>query len=381
MSVNSIPNSFNFLSSASTNGNFKGNGYSSGLIFIGSSATLFLNLDCTLDCIIEIYEASSRNDSSKVLFFSKTLPANSRYSKKFSITQAFVEVIIKNNNQDTPISSGILYLETSTSTSVQYATQTFLNSQIEVDDNAELIRLSNNYEVDLVRGIQKDFQKINIQGLQSTNPPSVTTIGFSQEDYNMPDEYSAFQIFVNDPNDVFNGSGARKVRIQGVLYGGTEFDTEYQLNHGLSQYPVGVIAVHRMTIIEVGSSKFNNGIITCGTEGGNQLGEIAPFTNVSHSAYFSVPTDKQLIVRDIDISCYSGGGLIQIWEYDPVSGIQATIGTFLVNTTYNTFKYTLDGLITSGKAIKVNYTAGDTIGDILINVNINAVLCPTISPF
>ena len=76
MSVNSIPNSFNFLSSASTNGTFKGNGYSSGLIFIGSSATLFLNLDCTLDCIIEIYEASSRNDSSKVLFFSKTLSRN-----------------------------------------------------------------------------------------------------------------------------------------------------------------------------------------------------------------------------------------------------------------------------------------------------------------
>jgi hypothetical protein len=381
MSVNSIPNSFNFLTSASTNGVFGGSGYSSGLIFIGSSATLFVNLDCTLECIIEIYEASADNEDNKVLFFSKTLPANSKYSKKFAITQAFAEIFIRNNNQNNPPDNGILYLETSTSTNVQYSTQTFLNSQIEIDDNAGLIRLSNNYEVDLVRGIQKDFQKINIQGLQETNPPTVTTIGFSQADYKMLNEYSQFEIFVVSPNDVVGGIGARKVRIQGVLFGGEEFDTEYDLVLGLTQYPVGVIAVHRMTIIEVGSSKFNNGIISCGSVSGTEFGEITPFTNVSHCAYFSVPNNKQLIVRDIDISCYSGGGKIQIWEYDPVSGIQATIGTFLVNTTYNTFKYTLDGLITAGKSIKVNYTAGSTIGDILINVNINAVLCPSISSF
>ena len=103
--------------------------------------------------------------------------------------------------------------------------------------------------------------------------------------------------------------------------------------------------------------------------------------NVSHFAYYKVPAGKQLIIRDIHIAAYAPSGKIVVYEFDPLTNIEASIGEFLVSTSYQQLSYTLDGLITAGKVVKINYIPTTTTGDILINVNINAVLCPTISSF
>jgi hypothetical protein len=177
------------------------------------------------------------------------------------------------------------------------------------------------------------------------------------------------------------GTGARHIRIQGVDDDGVEYNSIYDVNTGTGLMGVDFTGISRMTITEVGSLGHNDGDITITGDAGAILGKMLATENVSHFSYYKVPANKQLIIRDIHIAAYAPGGKIIVYEFDPSTNIQASIGEFLVSTQYQQLTYTLDGLITAGKVVKVNYEPTTTTGDILINVNINAVLCPTISSF
>jgi hypothetical protein len=374
MSLNVVPKHFRFLQDCSINGVFIEEGFLSKLVYAGSFSTLFINVKCDVAYTLNIYKCPTANESSKTLFYSKTESAGTTLARKFAIPQSFFSVEIVN----TTSTAGNIYLNTSVSIATQFDCQTFLNSVLSIEDNTNLVRISNNYEVDLVRGIHSSFTKINIQGILRSNPATEETIGLGA-DYKYTGNGEA-SVVLSSANDSFPaGTGARLIRVQGQDDNGDEFNFIFQVGAGGTG--VNMTSINRLTITDVGSLTHNDGDITITADGGAIIGKMLATKNVSQFAYYKVPANKQLIVRDIHIAAYSPSGKIIVYEFDPSTNIQASIGEFLVTTSYQQLSYTLDGLITAGKVLKVNYVPTAIAGDILINVNVNAVLCPTISSF
>tara|TARA_R100000655_G_scaffold89741_2_gene130256 strand:- start:1305 stop:2438 length:1134 start_codon:yes stop_codon:yes gene_type:complete len=368
---------FIYLSPATVIGDFIADGYESGFESMGAYSTICINVKTDVAATFELYTSIDSTGSNPTLFYSKILTINQSFIKKFQIQADNFQIRVLN----TTSTAGKIHLVSGLSTSTQFNTMTFLNSKQSIDDNTNLIRVSNNYDVDLVRGIHNDFQKINIQGIQRTNPPAEQTIGLGA-DYKYTASNVVASLVVSGANDNQPaGTGARHIRIQGVDDDGVEYNSIYDVNTGSGLMGVDFTGISRMTITQVGSLGHNDGDITITGDAGAILGKMLATENVSHFSYYKVPANKQLIIRDIHIAAYAPGGKIIVYEFDPSTNIQASIGEFLVSTQYQQLTYTLDGLITAGKVVKVNYEPTTTTGDILINVNINAVLCPTISSF
>jgi len=377
MSLNAQPNNFQWLNQCSLIGPFPDTGFKSIVVNANSFTTLNVNVRSDKNTTLKFFTLQSVNDTNSHLFYETSISANTNYSKKLAIPSNYFQIQIVNVDA----SAGTINLNTALSSADQFATQTFLNSSITTDDNTNLIRLANNYEVDLVRGIHSQFQKINIQGIQRTIPASEETIGLGA-DYKYTTTGFDAQLQVTGTNDNNPaGTGARIMNFTGLNDTGVEQTENITINTGTGTVGVNYMSINRMTISSVGSLTHNEGAINFLGSGGAILGKIDATENVSHYAYFKVPAGKQLIVRDIHIAAYAPGGKIIVYEFDPSTTIQASIGEFLVTTAYQQLSYVLDGLITAGKVIKVNYVPPTETGDILINVNINAVLCPTISAF
>jgi len=377
MSLNSQPKDYRWLNSSSITGPFPAEGYKSLVSNAYSYTTINFNLRCTKNTVLKFSTLQSVNDTNAQLYYEKTVSADTNFSKKLAIPSNYFSIEIVNSDGV----AGEIIFNTSLSSASQFSTQTFLNSSITTDDNTNLIRLANNYEVDLVRGIQSDFKKINIQGIQRTIPASEETIGLG-DDYKYTTTGFDAQLQVTGTNDNNPaGTGARIMNFTGLDDTGVEQSENITINTGTGTVGVNYMSISRMTISSVGSLTHNEGAINFLGSGGAILGKMGATENVSHFAYFKVPAGKQLIVRDIHIAAYAPGGKIIVYEFDPSTTIQASIGEFLVTTAYQQLSYVLDGLITAGKVIKVNYVPPAETGDILINVNINAVLCPTISAF
>ncbi len=377
MSLNAQPNNFQWLNQCSLIGPFPDTGFKSIVVNANSFTTLNVNVRSNKNTTLKFFTLQSVNDTNAHLFYETSISANTNYSKKLAIPSNYFQIQIVNVDA----SAGTINLNTALSSADQFATQTFLNSSITTDDNTNLMRLANNYEVDLVRGIHSQFQKINIQGIQRTIPASEETIGLG-EDYKYTTTGFDAQLQVTGTNDNNPaGTGARLMSFSGLDDTGVEQTENITINTGTGTVGVNYMSINRMTISSVGSLTHNEGAINFLGSGGAILGKIDATENVSHFAYFKVPAGKQLIVRDIHIAAYAPGGKIIVYEFDPSTTIQASIGEFLVTTAYQQLSYVLDGLITAGKVIKVNYVPPTETGDILINVNINAVLCPTISAF
>ena len=97
-----------------------------------------------------------------------------------------------------------------------------------------------------------------------------------------------------------------------------------------------------------------------------------------------MPRNKELILTDINISAIGFPAIIRVYEYDLNSSrIRASIGDFRLSTNYSQLVYRLNGRVDSRKMIMVNLIpdAGAPITPTLVNININAVLCPPINTF
>ena len=377
MPIQTNTESFIYLPEATVIGDFIAAGFKSGFMTTGAYSTICVNVKSNVQTTLEIYTSIDSEGTNPDLFFSKILTIDKSFIKKFQIQADNFQIRVLN----TTTTAGKIHLVTGLSSSTQFNTMTFLNSKQSIDDNTSLVRLSNNYEVDLVRGLHEDFQKINIQGIQRTNPSNEITIGLTENYSYTASNVNASLVVAGTNDNQPAGTGARHIRIQGVDDDGVEYNSIYDVNTGSGLMGVDFTGISRMTITEVGSLKHNEGNITITGDGGAILGFMGATENVSHFAYYRVPAGKQLIVRDIHIAAYAPSGKIVVYEFDPSTNIEASIGEFLVSTSYQQLTYTLDGLITSGKVVKINYIPTTTSGDILINVNINAVLCPTISAF
>lgn len=379
---------FQFLTGASRNGTFPTDGYESDLIPYMAYSVLNINYRCSVKTNLTINQYSSETDTHSKVVFQQSLNADTNFFKRFVVKGMFFSINI--SNESSPLTSGNIQLCSTLSQNNQFASSTLLNSNIGIVDDTSLIRLGNNYEVDLVRGIHTAFNKVNIKGfLSQANPSNEETIGL--ENYNfVSDGTERFYIGLSSSDDGTFGSstGAQSITIIYADSNGDEQQTDYtigSLNPSFI-YDTGIDgrAVKRFFVKTTGSAKKNVGTITLSNTSQTitfavcEAGE-----NTTQMALYYVPNNKRLIVRDVNLSGTGKSGVVKIYERDWANGINYTVGAFRINTTLTQITYTLDALLTENFILLCNFIPDSGAGAIQtnINININAVLCPEISSF
>ena len=188
-------------------------------------------------------------------------------------------------------------------------------------------------------------------------------------------------------NDTTAGTGARSVVIDYIDQNYDEQTVGFAMPVGVGVHIVpGVqaLAVHRVTVDSTGTLLQNSGsIFVTNSVGTTIFAEIPAGDNVSHGCYFLVPRNKELILTDINISAIGFPATIRVYEYNLDTRIRGSIGDFRLSTNYSQLVYRLNGRIDSRRMVMVNLIpdAGAPATPTLVNININAVLCPPINTF
>lgn len=372
------------LQVCSSTGDFPTVGFKSGLFFIQHFSLLDFNLKCTVDTVFQIYTSTTANELDRVLFFEKTLSANTTFHRRFDIPPQFLQVELTNPTA----TAGKVCLQSHASLVTQFNASTFLNSKIGIDDNTSLQRVGNDFNVDMVRNIHEDFKKVNILGITSEQNSSEYTIGVDDFDvFQIGQTPINFHVQNSSANDSTAGTGARSIRIHYTDSNYDEQTVDFAMPAVPGNNPVGVLGlgVTRVEVLTSGTQFANDGqIFVTDGAGTTTFAHIPAGANISHGCYFIVPRNKQLILTDINISAVGFPATIRVYEYDLVSSrIRASIGDFRLSTSYNQIVYRLNGLVDQRKMIMVNLIpdAGAPTTDTLVNININAVLCPLINNF
>jgi|TARA_R100001594_G_scaffold5144_1_gene16499 hypothetical protein len=382
MAFPAIPDNFQYLPSTSTQGTFFTTGFKSGLEYCGSYAIINVSFACDKNARLKIFQSPSQSDDEETLLYETNITAENYFFKRFQIQGQYFSIEV--NNTSDPLVEGKINMLSMVSVSQQFAASTFLNSRMTIDEDTSLIRNGNSYHVDLVRGLHFDFKKVNIQGIMSTSSiTSEETIGlgnnFTFIALNTPTNLRITGANDNQPA----GTGARKIRIVGIDDTGTERDSIYDVNTGVGSTGIDFLCINRLIITSTGSLKHNEGLITLEESGSNVvINKINATENVSHVALYKVASNKQLILRDVNICGSAPDGTLRVIEMDS-NGLEYSLGDFHINTNYQQITYTLDGIIDSGNIVKVNFipTGGAPTGQVNINVNVNGVLCPLINNY
>jgi len=334
----------------------------------------------TVGGILNIYTNSIKSDTYQSLYYTKELTADTAFFKRFIIPNTFFRIELLQSS-GTPEG----YINTAMNANNQFSAYTFLNSPIDLNPDTQLQRVANDFQLDLVRGVHNDFQKVNIQGIERTLPAPGTSevVGFGTS-YRYQGS-GMTQMRGLNANDVPGGTGARTVRIIGILQDETSFDSLFDTG-GASTGLLGInIAVINRIIIEsVGSGgELAGDIIFEDSVSGEQLGIIYATENSSRSAIYGLPSDKQLVLKDINICSKAPEGILKVLEYKPSTNIFYNLGEFLIDTSYTQVSYTLDGLIEAGNIIQIEFknTSSVSTGSLSITCNINGMLCPLVNNF
>ncbi len=334
----------------------------------------------TVGGILNIYTNSIKSDTYQTLYYTKELTADTAFFKRFIIPNTFFRIELLQSS-GTPEG----YINTAMNANNQFSAYTFLNSPIDLNPDTQLQRVANDFQLDLVRGVHNDFQKVNIQGIERTLPAPGTSevVGFGTS-YRYQGS-GMTQMRGLNANDVPGGTGARTVRIIGILQDETPFDSLFDTG-GASTGLLGInIAVINRIIIEsVGSGgELAGDIIFEDSVSGEQLGIIYATENSSRSAIYGLPSDKQLVLKDINICSKAPEGILKVLEYKPSTNIFYNLGEFLIDTSYTQVSYTLDGLIEAGNIIQIEFknTSSVSTGSLSITCNINGMLCPLVNNF
>lgn len=382
-------NEYVMVVAASVNGVFPALGYESSIIPYQGYSTLNIQLNSDKNTTLKIRTFHTSGLSSAgvlptgTLVFEKEIDADTNYFKRFAVRGSFFSIEVVNRDAV----EGRLTLNTGLSISAQYASETLLNTKIGIDADTSLVRNANDWNVDMVRNIHTEFQKINIKGLlESSNPNTTRTVGL--QDYNFVVD-AATDLYINHPNanDDSSGTGARTVRIQYVDASDTLQSLDYTLTGGGGViHSIGVQgkAVHRIIVLTTGSGKANAGQITITNVSSTAIyASVEAETNVSQSAIYLVPSLKQMILQDVNIAATGMSGKIRVIERNYALGINYSLGDFKINSNYQQLTYSLNTLIAAGSVIMVNYIpdSGAASVDTLINVNINGVLAPLVSTY
>ena len=334
----------------------------------------------TVGGVFSIYLNSIKSDTYEQLYFTKELTADVPFYKRFIIPNTFfrIELLQSSGNPEG-------YINTAMNANNQFSAYTFLNSPINLNPDTQLQRVANDFQLDLVRGVHSNFQKVNIQGIERTIPApgSSEVVGFGTTfRYQGSGET---QMRGLSANDVPSGTGARSVRIVGILQDETAFDSVFGTG-GASTGLLGlnIAVINRIIIESVGSGgELAGDIIFEDSVSGEQLGIIYATENSSRSAIYGIPSDKQLVLKDINICSKAPEGILTVREYKPSTNIFYNLGEFLIDTSYTQVSYNLDGLIPAGNIIQIEFknTSSVSTGSISITCNVNGMLCPLVNNF
>ena len=147
---------------------------------------------------------------------------------------------------------------------------------------------------------------------------------------------------------------------------------------------MNIAVINRIIIESVGSGgELAGDIIFEDSVSGEQLGIIYATENSSRSAIYGIPSDKQLVLKDINICSKAPEGILTVREYKPSTNIFYNLGEFLIDTSYTQVSYNLDGLIPAGNIIQIEFknTSSVATGNISITCNVNGMLCPLVNNF
>jgi hypothetical protein len=372
------------LQSFSEQGTFPAVGFKSQFLFIQHFSVLDFNVHATVDTTFNIYTSPTQTETDRILYFSKTIPANTTFHRHYDIPPQHIQIELTN----TTSTEGMFIINSHCSLVTQFNASTFLNSKIKVDANTSLTRVANDFNVDMVRELHDDFKKVNILGITDHQQALEYTLGVNTYDvFNIGQTPVALYLQNNSTNDTTAGTGARSVKIFYVDSNYDEQTVVFAMPATTGLHAVGVtgLAVHRVEVVSSGTLFKNDaGIFITNSVGSDLLAHIPPGANLSHGCYFLVPRNKQLILTDINISAIGFPATIRVYEYDLGSSrIRASIGDFRLSTNYSQLVYKLNGLVDAQKMIMVNIVpdAGAPTTQTLVNININGVLCPLINSF
>ncbi len=354
--------------------------------FVGiHHAVLDINFMATKDCKLQIKTSPTMTLADEVLYFEKDIPANTRFQRRLAVPSFFLRIVYNN----TPgvagrISSTVFHTEVK-----QFTASTFLNSVIGIDDNTNLTRVGNDYNVDMVRGIHPSFKKVNIQAFSGTQVAAEATVGNSTQNILSIPNNASTNFYVNSAGtqDNATGTGARTITIN---YIDNNYDeqtvTKSLLGGGLQPLDINGHAILRVTVASVGTGLVNSGTIRI-TNSINSFTFAFMDTGecVTHTGVYLIPRNHHLIVTDAQISIVGYPATVRILEYDYGGiGTRGSIGDFRMNTNgVNNSNYRLNGKIEEKKMVLVNVIpdagAPATVSNICININ--CVLCPAINAF
>ena len=183
-------------------------GFESDLIYIQNYSSIAINLSCTKNCTISLIglnhnrQATYHQPENFNLFFQKKITENKLFQRRFNINYNFIILQVFLDQTITPsTTNATIELNTSFLSRTQFNPAAFHNSLVEKDCNSNAILNVNNHHLDLVRGIYKEFSKINVLGIHEnrklsstgvvTYPTSPFTLGNFSADFTLGNLFSA----------------------------------------------------------------------------------------------------------------------------------------------------------------------------------------------
>ena len=360
-------------------------GFSSGLTHIQNNSILALSFKCTVDSVLKIFSCPTQDYSEKATFFEKTLAANTVFHRRFACPHQYVAIDVENTGS---VANGSLLLDACDYVDVHFDASTFLNSNIAIDTQTNLVRVANDFNTDMVRDLHEDFKKINVQAIQQFQPSAESTVGLRNQNF-LSIPVADYEFFINlaGTQDTSTGTGARSVLIEYVDANFDEQSATISTGAG-GVFTTGITgkAITRITVASVGTGLVNSGaIVIQDTTGTYTFARIETGDCVSHTGVYLIPRNKHLILTDAQLQCVGYNGLLRIYEYD-YGGIKTrgSIGDFQFSTVPVGQTFRLNGKINEKKMVLVNVipNAGTpTVANNNICVNLNAVLCPAVNNF
>jgi len=364
-------------------GEYAAAGFISGLELVQNGTVLCVSLRSDVPITFKIHTCPTSDTTEKTLFFEKSITAATTFHRKFAMPFQYVQLEVVN----TTSTAGSLLLQVCDQREAQFDASTFINSNIEKDTQTNLIRVANDFNTDMVRGLHTDFKKVNIQAIQQHQPSAESTVGIlNQNILSIPVADYVFFINLAGTQDTAAGTGARQVSIDYIDSNFDEASATISTGAG-GVFTTGITgkAILRATVSQVGTGLVNNGaIVFQDTSATYQFARIETGACVSHSGLYLIPRNHHLIITDAQLQAVGYSGLLRIYEYD-YGGIKTrgSIGDFRFSTAPVGQTFRLNGKVDEKKMILVNVIPD--VGTPTVNnnvcVNLNAVLCPAINNY
>ena len=377
------PTKYFYVSQASINTQtLDATGFVSGYVPIASYSSIAISaLINGQSGTINIRTNSLQNNKNSTLFYTTTISADTPYYKRFVIPNMFFRVELIPSS-GTPKG----YINTSFIDGQMTSAYTFLNSKINLNSDTALTRVANDFETDIIRDLHTDFTKVNINGRMFSLPaPSNSEVIGLDSTYRYTST-NPTDIRMTNANDTTTGTGARTVRVIGILQDGSAFNSLFgTIGNSTGITGLNIKTVNRIIVETVGSAGALQGdIFLEDSITGEVLGKCFAGEGASRSAYYGVEANKQLVIKDINICAYAPQGDLTVFEYNPTTNIFYTLGVFFVNTNYQQLTYSLNALIPAGNVIQCSFKNTSSVAagqPCSINVNINGLLCPLINSY